>query len=233
MGVQMNYTQLEAGLAALANASRQRNIFLVAARNAIVNDIRSATFVVYAETGVQVTATPRASTATLITALGALSLPDIRQAEADIADIVAGRTPNGLAANLVANLTAYAINTTNLYIRTDNPELQAAGVTAAIETERTRRVTALTLAQQEAQLIAVSQQLQTAMAGITAAYQQAEARALAATQALAGTQVTISQLVNSNTQLQTSLTNISAAYNQAEARAGEATQRLTKAQTKK
>lgn len=229
----MNYTQLEAGLTALPNASRQRNIFLVAARNAIVNDIRSAAFVVYAETGTQVTATPRASTTALITALGTLTLPEIRQAEADIVDIVANRTPNGLQANQVTALDAYGINTTNLYIRTDNPELQAAGVTAAIETERTRRVTALTLAQQEAQIIAASQQLQTAMAGITAAYQQAEARALAATQANAAAQVTITQLVSSNAQLQNSLTNISAAYNQAESRATEATQRLTKAQTKK
>lgn len=71
---------------------------------------------------------------------------------------------------------------------------------------------------QLAQLQEANRQITTATAGILSAYNQAEARAAAAT-------TLVTQLLNSNTQLQASLAGISSAYQQAEARCADAERR--------
>jgi hypothetical protein len=118
----MDYTQLEAGLTALAGNSRKNNVFIIAARNAILSEIGEP-FVQFTTGWNTVTATVRPQTENLRRRLLNLSSTAIREAEEDLAEIVAGRTPASLTAAQVAELVPYAINATNQKIRTTSTAL--------------------------------------------------------------------------------------------------------------
>jgi hypothetical protein len=152
----MNYEQLTNGLAALTTASRQRNILLIAARNALLNEIGEP-FVQFTISGsgstTTVTSTIRTETERLLAALNSLNASDIRTAEADLAAIVANQTPSNpstLSTTAVSALSAYGINTTNTRIRTVNTALNrnqtgqtASNVRTAIASEANRRQSTL------------------------------------------------------------------------------------------
>jgi hypothetical protein len=115
----MNLTELTSGLNAFTTASRQRNVFIIAARNAILSEI-GAPFITFTVSNNNVTTNQHADTTRLITLLGTLSETDIQNAETDLAEIIANRTPATISSEQVQQLTQYGVTTNNTGIRTIN-----------------------------------------------------------------------------------------------------------------